>query len=641
VTQWLRFRLVVIYFTFVAFILFVGFRLLQLQVWRNADLDTLSNKQFQRMAKKSPFRMPILDRNGEELAVNITAGSLFARPKLMTHRRYTSHVLSKLLGGTPAHWLARFNPHKPFVWIQRQVSEETAKRVDAAKLPGVFVEPENRRVYPNESLAANVIGFTDIDGNGLSGLERSLNDELLLKESKFTLMRDGKGNPSYIDRRYAGVEKQAEGIRSTLDRRIQNLVEEELDAALTKTGAKAVFAVVMNPYNGEILALGQRPAFDPNQPGRSPVQNYANRLVSHLFEPGSTMKVLFAAAAIQEGLMSSHTPIDCGQGSVSIGNRSIGEAESSHRYGLLPLENVIRYSSNVGAVKIAQHLGGERVRATIEKFGLLAKTGVELPGEVTSTPRPEAFTSPFQLATIGFGQGIAVTPLQMVTAFSPFANGGFLVRPKILLKGDRATPPKRVLSPNTVQVMRDILISVTEEKGGTGVAARIPGIRVAGKTGTGQKYDGGAGYEGKKYFSSFIGFLPADHPELLIGVMVDEPKFPFYASQVAAPLFKGIAERSLQILGRTPRRWLAEAGPSPVFLPLPPRPKLELLEAGEGKWVMPNLNGASVRETLQVAGKFFHQLKIQGVGYVQEQIPRPGTIVTPGTPVQLIFSPKG
>jgi cell division protein FtsI (penicillin-binding protein 3) len=641
VTQWFRARLILIYFSFVAFIGFVGFRLLQLQVWKNADLDSLANRQFQKTAKKAPFRLPIRDRNGEELAVNITAGSIFARPKLMTHRRKTAHLLSKILGGTPAHWLSRFNTSKPFVWIQRQVSEETAKKVAQADLPGVFVEPENRRVYPNESLAANVIGFTDIDGNGLSGLERSLNEELLLKETKFALIRDGKGNPSYIDRHYLGAEVLAEGIRSTLDRRIQNVVEEELDQALDRTGAKAVFAVVMNPYNGEILALGQRPAFDPNQPSHSSVQNYANRVVSHLFEPGSTMKVLFAAAAIQEGIMSSRTPIDCGQGSVTIGNRSIGEAESSHRFGLLPLEKVIRFSSNVGAVKIVQQLGPERVRHTIETFGLTSKTGVELPGEVTSAPRPEAFSSPFQLATMGFGQGIAVTPLQMVTAFSPLANGGYLVHPRIILKGEPSSSPRKILSPNAVDGMRGLLVGVTEEKGGTGIQARIPGIKVAGKTGTAQKYEGATGYEGKKYYSSFIGFLPADHPELLIGVMVDEPKFPFYASQVAAPLFRGVAQRSLQILGGAPRRWLAEAGPSPAFLPLPPRPKLELLEAGEGKWVMPNLNGASVRESLQVAGKFFQQLKIQGVGYVQDQTPKPGTMVTPATPVELTLSPRG
>ncbi len=644
--NWLRFRLTLVFFLFITFFLFIGFRLIQLQVMVNPELQTLATRQFEKISRNSASRLPILDRNGEELAVSVPAGSVFARPKLIIRKRETARKLAKLLGGNPAKWLARFRTRKTFVWVQRQVNEELARKIDRENLPGIFVQPENKRIYPNEQLAANTIGFTDIDGNGLAGLEFSLNEELSQEQKQLHFVRDGKGNVSYIDKKSLNDDGDTPGIYATIDRRIQHVLEEELQTSLKETEAKSVLGIVMDPYSGEIFAMAQAPSFDPNQAAHTPSAAYANRLISYLYEPGSTMKTFLAAEAIEQGLMNANTPVDCGGGEITIGNKHIHEAEAKERFGVIPLQKVIRFSSNVGAIRIGQRLGADRMHALFEKIGFGSKTGVELPGEGFATLRPSSSWTPFYLASAAFGQGISVTPLQMVSAFASLANGGFQVRPKIITKEGETTPePKRLFSVETVKTMRDILVSVTEDKGGTGVAASIPGIHVAGKTGTAQKYEGADGYEGGKYFSSFLGYLPADRPELVVGVMVDEPKHGYYAAQVAAPLFKRVAERSLQILDRVPRRAIARnSNTSRVYVSAPvtaPTKIAEIQPQSDGQLLMPDLKGGSMRDTLRVIDKYFSDVVVSGTGYLQNQVPKAGTPITPTTPVELVFSPEG
>jgi cell division protein FtsI/penicillin-binding protein 2 len=313
---------------------------------------------------------------------------------------------------------------------------------------------------------------------------------------------------------------------------------------------------------------------------------------------------------------------------------------------VIPLRRVIRSSSNVGAVKVAQALGAERMISTMNRFGLTAKTSIGLPGENSAAAKPLSWFKSVNLASAGFGQGISTTPLQMAASYAPFANGGFWVRPKLLL--DETAPKKdearldlrRVLSLKTVETMRSILTEVTEEEGGTGHEARVPGIRVAGKTGTAQKYVPGVGYMAGTYYSSFIGFLPADRPQLLIAVMVDEPKKPFYASVVAAPLFRRIAERSLQILGKIPRKTVAQSNAETAVTVLPSAPAPTLEEGADGRWIMPNLAGVSLREAMSLVGPHVSNLTIQGSGYLTGQSPETGTVITSQTAVRLSFSPS-
>ena len=413
---------------------------------------------------------------------------------------------------------------------------------------------------------------------------------------------------------------------------------------MEETAGKEILAIVLDPFTGEIFAMGQRPTFDPNRPSQFSPNLLVNSFVSHLYEPGSTLKVLLAASAIQQGILTPKSLIDCENGYRMYGNKRIGEAES-HRFGIISLEKVIAFSSNIGATKIADKLGEDRVRSALDQFGLTSKTGIRLPGESYALPNGKSPWLPIFLGTVGFGQGIAVTPLQMVSAFAAFANGGYVVRPRILMRENALSEDleaRRVISPSTALSVREMLVQVTEAKGGTGLLAKIPSIRVAGKTGTAQKYVAGSGYESKKYFSSFIGFLPADQPELLIAVMVDEPKWPYYGGQVAAPLFRRIAERSLQILDRVPKMTFVSRHRSirtTARVDTATDPKPSLIGAGENRWFMPDLRGLGIREVLRVLGPAAMSLSIRGYGYLESQSPAAGSLLAAGSSVVLTFSP--
>lgn len=638
----MRFRLGLVFLGFASFFALVAVRLVQLQVLDNPDLRAIASRQYQRQASAALQRLPILDRNGEELAVNVRAASIFAHPRLVRNKDRTARALARVLGGAWESWKRRLSSKKAFIWIRRQVDEAKGKAIAEMQLPGIFVKPENARVYPNGPLAAATLGFTDIDRRGLAGVELSRNEELLQEKSASSVLRDGKGNATYIGRAPGLARETDEGVYLTLDRTLQYLVEEELRLTMERTQARAALAAVMDPFTGELLAIGQYPSFDPNAVSRYPRELFVNRFVSHLFEPGSTLKVILAAKAIEDGLLNPDSKIDCHNGKLLVERKMFREADSVHRFDVLSLTEVIRYSSNIGAVKIAQALGRDRVRAALDEFGLTRRTGIGLPGEVAQALRPISHWTPLVLATAGFGHGIAATPLQMLAAFAPFANGGYWIRPKVLRSEVEGVSKhnldiRRVLSPETSRLMREILVSVTEHPKGTGLQARIPGIAVAGKTGTAQKYEAGKGYRSGKYVSSFIGFLPADHPQLLIGVFVDEPKGDYYASQIAAPLFQRIARKALHRLDRAPKQLLASAPRDAE--PEPPLPAL--VQADGDRWVMPDLSGRTLRESIAVLGKRFDRVRSSGHGFLVRQEPKPGSPIWRRTPIQLEFSPHG
>jgi len=635
--QWLKLRLSLVFIAFLGFFSLVSFRLVQLQVLPDEALGNLSKRQFTKTDKKAPFRLPIYDRNHEELALSIPVSSIYAHPKKLNSRKRTAQILSKHLGGSTAKWLQKLDPKKNFVWVQRQISEDKANRIKNLKIPGLGIESENKRIYPNGTLASHVVGFTDIDGNGLSGIELSLNSTLLQEGKKARMAKDGKGNTSYIENTNPTKDNDSQAIQLTLDRRIQSLVEQELEKVRTETKARAVMAVVMDPHTGEILALGQRPTFDPNLSNDSASDNRQNKLTQALYEPGSTMKVLFAAEALEKGLLTPQSLIDCGNGKIKVGKTVISEAETHHRHTKLSLEKVLAYSSNIGAVRVAQLVGRKGAKEIMRKFGLDNKTGIELGGEATSQPKSDEAITPLLLATMGFGQGISTTPLQLVTAFSPFANGGFLITPTLISDESPSSenlPPngEQVISEKTAKEMRDILVAVTEDKNGTGSFAKIAGVSVAGKTGTAQKYDADTGYKNNKYYSSFVGFLPAEDPQLLIGVMVDEPKSQYYASVVAAPLFRKIAEQSLQILNRRSVPVASAKMPAPRKDVIAPT---ELVQSAPGKWLMPNLKGLTLSEAMGLLNRYVEKVEVSGNGYVTSQKPEAGSTVDEKSPVSL------
>lgn len=632
-----RYRAAVVYLFLIVFVGLVTSRLVQLQILPNPELQRIAERQLQSQEKPAPYRLPVFDRNGEELAVSVPATSVYARPKQVKQKSRTSIVLAHLFGGTPEEWLKKLKAPRNFVWLQRQVSPETARKLSKRNLPGIYMEPENRRVYPNGSLASHVIGFSGIDGYGLGGLELSLDSELLKQTSRYARTRDGKGRASYVGRQ-AEAQQESKGIYTTLDRQLQSALEQELDATWKSSSAQGVIGIIMDPTTGEILAMGQRPTFDPNMARKFSPDLFVNRAISHLYEPGSTMKVLFAAEAIERKLLSRHSQLDCGGGKLEVADRVIREADASHQFRRLSLEEVIRYSSNVGAVRVAQALGARGVSRTLEKFGLTSKLDLPVPAEANGGSRPSEYWTPVHLATAGFGQGISATPIQMVSAFATFANGGFRVRPKLLVTEEsRAESREQILSPSTVAMMKSILTGVVQGKRGTGLSAAVEGVTVAGKTGTAQKYVRGAGYRSGKYFSSFIGFLPAESPRFVIGVMVDEPTGDYYGSQVAAPLFSRIATRALHIRDGFPKPRIQ--GSTPKWDEVSPY----LASAGTGELeTMPNLIGLSLREAVRILGPHSRRLSIEGSGYLSSQSPAAGTPLKKQNNIQLQFlAPEG
>ncbi|MCB0405092.1 MAG: transpeptidase family protein [Bdellovibrionales bacterium] len=642
----MRFRLGLVYFSILLIFSMITFRLVQLQVLKNPTLQKFAEKQFSRTQQGHSHRLPIVDRNGKELAVNMRAASVFAHPKLVRDKYRAATILAKHLGKSTAHWKAKLNSDRSFVWIQRQIEPETAKALTRYNLDGVFIKPENTRVYPNGSFASAVIGFTDIDGNGLAGIEFGQTKELTQAEPSYPVLRDGKGNATYIGQPDAAEEAES-GVALTIDRTLQYMVEEELKKSLQETKAKSVMAILMDPFTGEILAMAQQPSFDPNDAGHYPSHLFVNRLVAHRFEPGSTLKALFAAEAVDRKILTPVSEVDGHNGKLIIGKKAFREHDPSHKFSKLKLEEVIAFSSNIGAIEVAKKLGNKGMVATLKKFGLTRKTEVGLPGEVAGSLRPAARWTPLVAANAAFGQGLAFTPLQMVTAFTPFANGGYLVKPKIL-RSEVTSVSKdnldlvRVLSPETADKVRTMLVGVTEHPKGSGRGARLPGVLIAGKTGTAQKYEHERGYNGGKYYSSFIGFLPASHPQLLIGVMVDEPQGAYYGSQVAVPLFREIARRGLHLMGGTPRQ-LATARPLVNAVPTPVRgtPPVELKEKKAGQWEMPDLRGLTVRETLDLLNDKFRNVRVKGSGYVVHQYPKAGETVQASSRLNLEFSTPG
>lgn len=621
------------------FFVAIGFKLFRLQVVGDEELESLAQKQFQRVGKTAPYRAPMLDRNGEELAVSISSSSLFARPRLIRNKRKTSAALAKALGGSPEKWLHRLDGGKGFVWIQRQVEPEIAHKVSALNIAGIFIESENKRVYPNGKLASNLIGFTDIDGNGLMGLEKGLNAALVEKSQRYSVVPDGKGNPTYIERPTDRQPASMPPVRLTIERHLQHVVEEELEQAARDTGAKYVFAIVMDPKNGEILAIGQTPSFDPNKANESPMETHPLRVFSTGYEPGSILKPLFVAEALQQGKLDTKSLIDCGQGQIKIGKLTIREAEAREKFGLLTMEKILTVSSNVGAVRIAQTLGPDMVKQGLSRFGLLTKLNLPLPGEaVPNYPWDTYLKNQVHLATIGFGQGAAFNLTSVVASYAPFANGGFRVQPHLITPTEPLVP-QRILSSRVADRLRSFLVSAVESKEGTGKGAQIPGIRVAGKTGTAQKYVQGLGYAGKSYVGSFIGFLPAEAPELLIGVMVDEPKGKYYAADTAVPLFQRLAQKSLQILNRTPKQPFV-ASSELTLSPAAPTDVQPPTKDEKGRTLMPELRGISMREALERLGGTNFPMRIKGTGYVQSQTPQAGTPLGTHSTIELAFSPS-
>jgi cell division protein FtsI (penicillin-binding protein 3) len=601
-------------------------RLVQIQLVRHGEYVTKAARQQERTLALQPVRGSIVDRNGRILAESIAAESIYADPQAIVDRAQTAKAMASVaaLQMDARELSTKLNSTSGFVWIARQLPLEAAAAVKALKLPGVYFLEEHRRSYPRATLAANVVGYAGVDGEGLAGIEHSFDAQVRGRAGRVTLLRDARRGMYLVGGEGPNRPIDGNNVVLTIDSVVQFIAERALGRAVDRYQAAGGVAIVMDPRDGRILAMASNPTFDPNRFRDFGPELRRNRAVQDAYEPGSTFKIVTASAGLEEGVVTPSQVLDCGDGFIQIGSTQIHE-HGGNRYGRITFEQVMMHSSNVGAIRVGLALGQDRFYRYIRRFGFGERTGVTLPGEALGRVRPTAQWSQLSNASLSIGQEINVTPLQVIDAIAAVANGGLRVQPRIVEKvvdtknNTIYTPPQtapvRVISEKTAAVLNEILKAVVTS--GTGVQAALSEHVVAGKTGTAQK--AGRGGYGDKVVASFGGYVPADRPQLVILVVVDEPKLAEYGGTVAAPAFKEIAESTLRYLNvapSIPARTIDVAAPMLATFSQKPA-----TTAGSE---VPDLRGLDARAAVALATSAGFRVRASGSGVVQTQQPLPG-----------------
>jgi cell division protein FtsI (penicillin-binding protein 3) len=623
-------------------------RLGYLQILRHDELARLAERQYSKTIPLRPERGQILDRHGYALAVSAPVESVFALPARLSDRASVAATLAPYLGERPRDIEQRLASDRPFVWLKVKIPPVSAEAIRSLRLPGIGTVPEALRFYPSRELAAHVLGFVGRDDRGLEGIELA-NDKTLAGEAGLALVeRDALGREMTGQATILKAPTPGTGLVLTIDATVQYLAERELDAAWRATGAKAGMVLAMDPRTGEILAMAMRPTFNPNAYQVATAEQWRNRAVTDPFEPGSTFKAILAAAALEEGAVRPGDRFYGEQGVITVANRTIHDWK---KYGWLTFQQVLQFSSNVGAIKVGFQLGRERYYRHVTEFGFGSLTGVGLPGESRGQLRPPDRWSGLSLASISIGQEVSVTGIQMLAAFGALANGGQLMQPYIVRafldrngREVRRTEPqavRQVISPQTAATLTDILASVVAE--GTGHKAVVQGYAVAGKTGTAQKPDPVTHvYSRKPGVLSFIGFVPASAPRLVVLALLDEPKTVVWGSEAAAPIFAAVAAPVLRHLDVTPTEavpavQIVRAAGRDAERERPVEPAAGMPADGEA--VMPDLAGKSLRQALALLGTLDVDVTVAGRGVVVRQTPAPGTPLAPGGSCRLELAP--
>jgi cell division protein FtsI (penicillin-binding protein 3) len=650
--KWARIRIRMIGGLFAFFFLIISARAFFLQVVQKEQLLKLAEKQYQKVVQLTPARGAIYDRNGAALAVSIEMDSCYAETRNMENIAEASARLAPLLGMTRRDLQAKLEGSRNFVWLQRRITPELSSKIKYLDIEGIGFVKESKRYYPNAEIAGHVIGFTGIDPEGLEGIERKYDSTILGGTGYLVTERDALGRDIALKGSVVKNASKGNIVTLTLDKNIQYITEKELSKAVQTSRAKGGIALVMEPQSGKVLAMANYPDFNPNSYFKYPQSALRNRAISDSFEPGSTLKTFLIAAALEEKVVSPTDAFNCEDGSWRVGGRTIHD---THRYSSLSVAEILKYSSNIGAAKIGRNLGRERLAEYLRRFGFGDRSGIDLPGEANGSVRDQRQWFGVDLATISFGQGVAVTSLQLVAGVSAIANGGKLMKPYLVEKitddsGDvlkEFTPQTRrqVINQETARAVARMMEGVAAE-GGTGMSAAVEGYRVAGKTGTAQKVDPiTKWYSVDKRTASFIGFVPADNPRLTILVVIDEPRTSSYGGVVAAPAFSAIALQSLcylkvppdQPVKKRPETIEAKAAPPADHIPVAAEGTIN--EAVEGSR-MPDFRGMSMRQALRSMEKHGLNVKLIGSGRAVEQNPLAGHRVSPADQVWVRFAPS-
>jgi cell division protein FtsI (penicillin-binding protein 3) len=518
-----------------------------LQAVRAQALTRLASSQHRETVNVPAHRGTIYDRLGFELALGSPAITVYANPRQISDPRTVALAAGRTLGVNPDKLYPLLaDQSRGFVYVERQGDPEKAQALQRENIVGLGFYPEEKRIYPQRRVGASVVGYAGVDNKGLAGLELSLNGLLTGQQGEKTIVKDPFGRTLEV----VGSKPRADGkdVYLTVDHTLQGQVQRILNTTVARWSAKSASAVVMDPRTGAILALAVSPDYDANRFPAVTDDRKRNRAVTDTYEPGSTFKVVTISGALETGQVTPNTKFTLPY-QIQVADRKIHDAEPRGTE-TMSVHQILSRSSNVGVVTIAETLGKERISKWIDRFGFGRKTGIEFPGETRGIVVPPSRWSGSTIGNVPIGQGIAVTPLQMVAAYGAIANKGVWVQPHLVEKigGQRPAQPKghRIMSTETALEVRKMLEEVVEE--GSGTAAQVPGYHIAGKTGTAAKPDENGGYSDYRYVASFVGFVPAKNPRLVTLVTVDEPRGAIWGGVVAAPAFAEIAKFALQYL---------------------------------------------------------------------------------------------
>ena len=639
--KWMKFRIAALLAFFLVLFIALASRAFQLQILSGKALKALAQKQHTQTLQLQPERGIIFDRNGEKMAATIMADSVCADPSKIDNPGEVAGRLAAILRADRAVLQKKLSGAKNFCWLARGIAPEQAGLVQDMGVDGIFIVKEPKRYYPSGELAGHLIGFVGIDATGLEGLELHYDRYLKGDPEKLIWTRDAKGKRlSPRVERPETVKKESYNLVLTIDNRIQHLVESHLKAAVKNKGAKGGFAIVMDPKTGEILALANELGFDPNRFSAVNPATGKNKAITDSFDPGSTFKPFLAAAALEEKVVKETDLLNCENGQYEIADRVFHEANLK-RYGTLSVHDILKYSSNIGSIKIAEKLGKERFSQYIRKFGFGAKTGIDLPGEVSGLLRPVENWTKVDTASIAFGQGISVTAIQLITALSSVANRGLLMKPFIvrglmdrkgnLVQTYHPSAVRQVISPETAKRLTAVLTDVVGMEDGTGRHARIVNVAVAGKTGTSQKFDFARRvYTSERVKTSFMGFFPAEDPQIAILVVLDEPQRDRSGGAAAAPVFKNIGEQLLTCFKTNIRENPVSeegkpvSGDMKVRLASTPAPPTGRSGTERDETAVPNFQGMTIREVVRKSKEKGIEVRVIGSGWAIAQQPAAG-----------------
>jgi cell division protein FtsI/penicillin-binding protein 2 len=633
-------------------------RLADLQIVEGSRYRARAQRQQERRIEVSPLRGSIFDRDGRPLAVSVEVSSVYAIPDDVRDPVETARALARHLDVPQATVLAKLQQKRGFVWIARKVDRNAAAAIKKAKIRGIHLVPETKRFYPKGSLASAVLGYVGLDDKGLGGLEHSYDRTIRGKPGEVIALTDARRSTyGEADVRNARPPEEGASLVVSIDSGIQFAAEQALSEAVSEANARSGVAILLDPSDGSVIAMASAPGFDPNDYGRYPAETRRNHAIADAHEPGSTFKIVTGAVALENSVVTLDETIDTGDGTIRIGNAVISEHDHK-QYGSLTLAGIFEHSSNVGIIRVGLRLGPERLWAGANALGVGRPTGIDLPGENAGIFRRPERWSMLSNATISMGQEVSLTPLQLARVGAAIANGGWLVRPQLVrriahhdgrVEQVEPAPPERVLSEETAQRIRDILVGVVDH--GTGKKAAIPGFVVAGKTGTAQKA-GVGGYIPGRYVSSFVGFAPSDHPRVVGLVLIEEPHGArYYGGDIAAPVFARVVSQALGILRiapeeqRLPESVLASASAEKIqfpegVVPASVRTASDALPApssSEGSIDVvsadgvPSAVGLSARQALALFARHGLAVRVIGSGFVVEQSPLAGASVRAGT----------